>query len=121
MSEPIPTLATHMTQSEASEMRCPLGRTFQDPITKCLGGACPLWRWHPRPASHPGYMAAVKREEGFFRELDRVKITRGDDGAKIRSDTHYHQRAVAKIAAEPWMNMIPSDDDRGFCGLGGKP
>ena len=33
----------------------------------------------------------------------------------------FHKDAVATVAAAPWDFIFMVDDDRGFCGLGGKP
>lgn len=108
---PLPDL---LTQEEARKQWCPMARTFADAQMnssggKCQAGQCIFWRFR-----HPGdarFQSAVAREEALLKE----------EMEKSGRKSGWHQEAVARVARNPWRYIIPSDEDRGYCGAAGRP
>tara|TARA_R110000851_G_scaffold22626_13_gene67039 strand:+ start:6701 stop:7021 length:321 start_codon:yes stop_codon:yes gene_type:complete len=102
------------TQKEAKKLKCPVARTFGDgKKATCDGDACLLWRWRELSVSDHRVLSAYARVQ-----QDMLAKEPADTKKTANS---FHKAAVQKVAAAPWDFIFMTDDDRGFCGLGGKP
>lgn len=105
-------MSNFVTPEDASQtLLCPISRTFgRDPLSAtCRGADCAVWRWKPRLASDPEFVAAVKREEAVLAQED----------GNGRSATLFHKKAVQRVLRNPEGYGIIREE--GFCGLGGLP
>lgn len=108
---------TYVTEKDASALPCPIARTFdQGKAAHCDGADCILWRWKSVAANHPKFQSALKREMGSMLAEAKAK-----DRNTKKTEGSFHKEAAARIADRPWDFMFMSEDDRGYCGLGGKP
>ena len=108
---------TYFTQKEAKQTKCPVARTFDDgKSATCDGDKCLLWRWRDLPANDHRVLGAYARVQQDLLAAEREK---NPDTKKTANS--FHKDAVATLAAAPWDFIFMVDDDRGFCGLGGKP
>ena len=108
---------TYFTQKEAKQTKCPVARTFDDgKSATCDGGECLLWRWRDLSGNDHRVLSAYTRVQ---QELLSSEQAKNPDTKKNAGS--FHKDAVAKVAAAPWDFIFMTDDDRGFCGLGGKP
>lgn len=80
--------------------QCPVSRTFATSDGKCKAVGCPVWRWVPISASDPRIVAARKKAM-----------------AEVKMD---HKKAVALVEAEPARFGVPTEPEKGYCGLGGE-
>jgi hypothetical protein len=88
--------------SDASNLLCPLARTFgANNQTGCRGADCAVWRWVPVTTAHPGWVKAVQAKA---EEL-------GEKAPFIRSS-----KWVAENKIE--LGLVPT---HGYCGMGGQP
>lgn len=104
-------MTNFLTPDEAREKAlCPLSRTFgTDKLSaKCRGEACALWRWKPRLASDPEFVAAVRREIACMQQDGE-----GSDAKLL------HKAAVERVTRNPSGYGVVST--HGYCGLGGLP
>ena len=96
---------------EAAQLECPIARTFHErKSSKCMAGQCMLWRW--RLMADGRFQSAVKREQALIEQEAEEK------GEKAKNA---HSKAATRVSQDPWRYIIPSPDDKGYCGLGGDP
>jgi hypothetical protein len=108
---------TYLTETEAAKRRCPIARTFNEgKAPNCDGSACILWRWRDLAANDPRVVSAYVREQALLLDAEKAR----DPATKKTADS-FHKQAVARVAAAPWDFIFMGDEDRGFCGLGGRP
>lgn len=109
---------TYLTPPEARKtMPCPVARTFDKKVgPNCDADACPMWRWREIAANDNRVMSAYRRVQQDM--LTAKKEKNPDSNSTLNT---FHKQAVAKVAAAPWDFIFMDDEDRGFCGLAGKP
>lgn len=108
---------TYIPNKDANSMKCPIARTFDEgKSSHCDGEDCILWRWRPLAANDNRFMSALKREMHRMHQEERAKNPKTK-----RSEASFHKDANAMIAERPWDFINMGDEDRGYCGLGGKP
>lgn len=106
-----------ISEKQAAKLKCPIARTFDEgKKAHCEGCSCILWRWGPIPANDPRFLSAVKREA-----MSMLADYNAGNPEKKRSESYYTKKAVAKVSADLWGNIISNESDRGYCGLAGKP
>lgn len=108
---------TYITEKNAKTKYCPIARTFHEgKKAVCDGGDCILWRWKVLPANDNRFLSAViRKQHDLFEAAQKLNP---DSKRKVAG---YHKEAVAAVAAAPWDSIFMNEDDRGTCGLGGKP
>lgn len=96
---------------------CPLARTFSEtPVPgMCRADECPAWRWSGMFASDPRYIAAVKAE------MQRLADKHNKTAKKERSPAYFQKAATARVAMHREAHVDFTEDDTGYCGLGGAP
>lgn len=103
-------MSRYTTPEEAAKMDCPVARIKGDGTKgKCQGEGCILWRRKEILASNQFFMSAVQREMSCLAN----ELNDGKNPGK------YHKEAVANVSADP--EGFGVKEDRGYCGLGGKP
>ena len=108
---------TYFTQKEAKQIKCPVARTFDDgKSATCDGDKCLLWRWRDLPVNDHRVLAAYTRVQ-----QDMLAEDKGINPDTKKTLATFHKAAVAKVASAPWDFIFMTDDDRGYCGIGGKP
>lgn len=107
---------TLRTAKQAQACICPIARVSgaEKPSAKCVASACILWRWADLLADDPRVQSAVVRE---------VALMRGEtkEGEKPLSDDTLRKRAIARIAANKDGYIVRDENDKGWCGLAGRP
>jgi hypothetical protein len=103
---------TLTTEAEAKAKICPIARVSgaKEPKAKCQGADCILWRWVPLMADDPRVLAAIARET-LILKTERPK----DHQIAIQME------ALRRVRNDPHAYSYPTETDRGWCGLGGKP
>lgn len=109
---------TYLTPPEARKaMPCPVARTFAEKVgPNCDADKCPMWRWRELSVMDHRVIAAYLRVAQDLLSEDKAK----NPDTKKNVDS-MHKRAVATVSAAPWDFIFMDDNDRGYCGLGGKP
>ncbi len=108
-------MTAFLTPEEAAKLDCPVARIKGDGTKgdgtkgKCQGEACILWRKKSVLDSNPLFISAVQREMSNL-------ATDLDDG---KNPMKYHKQAVKNVAADPTGYGVL--ENRGYCGIGGKP
>lgn len=102
---------TLTTEAEAKAKTCPIARVSgaEKPKAKCQGAECILWRWVPLMANDPRVEGAITRE---------MALVKGDSK---KPDVVFHKEALRRVMNDPRAYSYPTETDRGWCGLGGKP
>lgn len=109
---------TFITPKQArKDHPCPFARTFHEKKGgNCDADKCIAWRWRPLAANDPRVLSAYTRVATEMMDDERKKTP--DTKKTIAS---FHKASVAKVAAANEDFIFMTDDDRGFCGLAGKP
>lgn len=109
-------MSNFLTPEDASKKwLCPVSRTFgaKDLKQRCRGDDCALWRWKPRLASDPGYMAAILREAHVMAN----EWNEANKDQKPRSHMVFEKKAIAAVTRNPEGYGVHREE--GYCGLGG--
>lgn len=109
---------TYLTPPEARKsMPCPVARTFSEKKgPNCDADACPMWRWRELSVSDNRVLSAYVRVATDLLDQERKK-----NPETKKTVDGMHKQAVQIVAAAPWDFIFMNDEDRGYCGLGGKP
>lgn len=88
-----------MLPEEARGFLCPLSRTFSEPPGNCVAAGCILWRWVDLDINDDRFKEAIK--------------------TAIRDQKMNHKQAVKWMMENREELGLPTDPERGYCGLGG--
>lgn len=105
---------TLRTAKEAATFSCPIARVSgEDPVDpQCRGDKCMFWRWVPIAADDPRVLSAITRE---------IAILRGEAGNEKKAEPTLRKEAIARVSKDPKAFTFPTDRDKGWCGLAGRP
>ena len=106
---------TLLTPAEARQKACPFFREAGVPKGKpaypCLVSDCHIWRWKAISANDPRFLSAVTREASTIQ-------AEADAKGKIVNATKI---AAERVGFNVDDYIIRTDEDKGWCGLGGRP
>jgi hypothetical protein len=107
----------HTPEEAKKNLTCPLARTFSKKVgPNCMGGNCAAWRWLPLDAKDPRFTGAISREMACLAQDEATET-----GKKAKPAQNYHKQAVANVRKDPEAYDVPSQPEKGWCGLGGQP
>jgi hypothetical protein len=105
----------------AKSFMCPLARTHEvKERAGCDGAKCILWRWGSISANDHRFRRAVSQAQTEMCEAAQALENKKDKPRQRQVDS-FHKAAVLKISTAPHDYISMTEDDRGYCGLGGKP
>jgi hypothetical protein len=103
-------MTRYINHEDAGTYDCPVARIKGDGTKgKCQGDSCIMWRRKQILSSNQYFMSAVKRE------MSNLALELNDG----KNPMKYHKEAVRNVDADP--ESFGVKEDRGYCGLGGKP
>lgn len=94
-----------VTPDEASNIPCPIARTFVKATENCRAGKCMYWRWVPLLNTDPEFKAAIQT---VMAENEW-------------SGPGHHKKAVEIVEANRSKYGLPDQPVKGFCGVAGRP
>jgi hypothetical protein len=111
---------TLLTPTEATKRLCPIarisarqGKTPDDVPATCCGPQCTLWRWKAITTNDHRFLSAVAREAALIEEERQGKTDKPKKSAT--------SEAAERVGFAVDRYIVRTDDDKGWCGLGGRP
>lgn len=92
-----------VTEKQAADKWCPMGRDREDHYTACIASGCMAWRWIPLMADDAWSAAVVKA------------------AAEIGDLTPSRVKAAKHVNANRAQYGLPTIPFTGYCGMAGPP